>query len=621
MNQISSIFISIIFLSYTFGQNNTTISGSLKTAKLLERKGDIDGAIFIYKRILENNPKHTISIHKIKSLFLNYEKYDDGIEFLHKRINKEPYNMRTYSELGEFYYLNNQKEKAEDIWSSAFFKFSDNRSFIRIMVSMYGKYGLDDKLDNILKMGKKQFGKSFLSYESGVYYQARKSYDKAMDQFLLYLIHEPKKNNDIVKKRILLMSDEQDALKIIEDKLLDSATKNPKNILPVLSEYYFKQQNYNQAYKKKKEWSLVVKNDTKEWLEFANDLRKESQFQYATKAYNFILNKNIQPNNTGKALLGLAKTFEDQIITSDEPFLIPLFFDNNIFFEDPFKVYTTISKTNLSSSIALYDSMLVTMNKSPLIAEALFKLGEIQYRILQDFDQAYVLFNEAMKNNPDRKLRIKIILRIADVLMARSKLREAKLFLTNQLVRYPTPEIELKKILIHFLNDNPDSTLEIVNQSLFNMKPSDPSFNDLMELKNIINKYYLTNDIGKKAFLHFIKSEKYLRQKKLGDAIRELLFVKNELPNGEILPLIDLRLGLLYYRLNEYEKAIEFAMMLQGTDLVDKGVILAGQIFEFKLSNLEKALEQYMKILDEHPSSIYSEPIRYHIRKIGKIES
>ena len=71
------------------------------------------------------------------------------------------------------------------------------------------------------------------------------------------------------------------------------------------------------------------------------------------------------------------------------------------------------------------------------------------------------------------------------------------------MIRYPTPEIELKKILIHFLNDNPDSTLEIVNQSLFNMKPSDPSFNDLMELKNIINKYYLTNDIGKKAFLHF----------------------------------------------------------------------------------------------------------------------
>ena len=30
------------------------------------------------------------------------------------------------------------------------------------------------------------------------------------------------------------------------------------------------------------------------------------------------------------------------------------------------------------------------------------------------------------------------------------------------------------------------------------------------------------------------------------------------------------------------KKAIEFAMMLKGTDLVDKGIILAGQIFEFK---------------------------------------
>ena len=46
-------------------------------------------------------------------------------------------------------------------------------------------------------------------------------------------------------------------------------------------------------------------------------------------------------------------------------------------------VYQTISTDNLSSSIALYDSMLVTLDRSPLIAEAFFKLGEIQYRMLQ----------------------------------------------------------------------------------------------------------------------------------------------------------------------------------------------------------------------------------------------
>ncbi|MDP6169465.1 MAG: tetratricopeptide repeat protein [Candidatus Marinimicrobia bacterium] len=620
MKKISLYFIFLVFITNVSGQQNASINAAIKTAKLLERRGDIDGAISIYKGILEKNSKHTMSVHRIKSLFLNYEKYNDGIEFLYERISKEPYEMRLYSELGELHYLNEEKEKAQEIWSSAFVKFNNNQSFFRIMVSMYGKYGLENDLEKVLKIGKNQFGRSFLSYESGVYFQARRVYDKAMDQFILYLIHEPKQNG-IIERRILLMSDEKEALQIIEGKLIEASEKNPRKILNVLSEYYFKQQDYDQAFKKKKAWSLVVENNIDEWIGFANELRKESQFSYAIKSYNIILSRNLHPNIAGKALLGLAQTFEDQIIPSDEPNLIPFFYNNNIFFEDPFKVYSSISKENLSSSIALYDSMLVTLQRSPLLAEAFFKLGEIQYRILQDFDQAYVLFSKALKNKPDKNLKLKIILRIADVLLARGQSEETKIFLTRQLNRNPLPEIELKKILVHFLNDKPDSTLQMVNSLLFNMIPVDPSFNDLMELKNIINKYYQTDGEGQEAFLHFLKAENYLRQKKLGDAIQELLFVINELPNAKIIPLVNLRLSLLHYRLKDYERALEFALTLQDTDLADKGIILSGQIYEFKLSNLEKALEQYMRILDEYPSSIFSEPIRYHIRGIEKVES
>jgi tetratricopeptide (TPR) repeat protein len=333
------------------------------------------------------------------------------------------------------------------------------------------------------------------------------------------------------------------------------------------------------------------------------------------------LSRELHPNISGKALLGLARTFEDQIIPSNEIYLIPFFFDNSIFFEDPFRVYSSISNENLSSSIALYDSMLVTLKNSPLLAEAFFKLGEIQYRILQDFDQAYVLFTKAMNNKPNKKLKLKIILRMTDVLMARGQSEEAKGFLERQLKKNPLPEIELKKILVHFLNDEPDSTLTMIDESLFNLIPVDGSFNDLMELKNIIHKYYTKDNTDQTSFLHFLKAENYLRQKKLGDAIRELLYVKNELGETKILPLANLRLSLLYYRLKDYDNALKFGSLLQGTDLADKGVILSGQIYELKLSNSEKALEQYMRILDEYPSSIYLEPIRFHIREMKKIES
>ena len=143
--------------------------------------------------------------------------------------------------------LNEQKENAQEVWSSGLHLFKNNRSYYRIMVSMYGKYGLDKDLDIVMQKGKKKFGKSFLSYESGVYFQARGVYDKAMDQFILYLIHEPKQFG-IIERRILLMSDEEDALPIIENKLIEASHKNPKKILNVLSEFYFKQQKMDFLY-------------------------------------------------------------------------------------------------------------------------------------------------------------------------------------------------------------------------------------------------------------------------------------------------------------------------------------------------------------------------------------
>ena len=99
------------------------------------------------------------------------------------------------------------------------------------------------------------------------------------------------------------------------------------------------------------------------------------------------------------------------------------------------------------------------------------------------------------------------------------------------------------------------------------------------------------------------------------------MYLTEEFPSTEIVPLAYLRLGLLHYRLKEYDQALQFALSLDGTDLADKGIILSGQIYESKLMDSEKAMDQYMRILDEFPTSIFSEPIRYHIRQIQQTES
>ena len=84
---MKSYLISFILIvsSHTLGQNYSSQRASLKTAGLLERRGDIDGAIAIYKGVLDNDPRHHSSIQKLKSIYMNYQRYDEGIKFLRGR--------------------------------------------------------------------------------------------------------------------------------------------------------------------------------------------------------------------------------------------------------------------------------------------------------------------------------------------------------------------------------------------------------------------------------------------------------------------------------------------------------------------------------------------------------
>jgi len=619
LNNLKFIFITFFVSITIYAKNPNSIKGPIKTAKFLEKNGDVEGAIAIYEGVLLDNPQNRQSFQSLKSIYLKYSMYDRGIVFLRNKISQEPNDIRTYCELGELHYLNKQIKEANSVWYTALKKFKYNRPYYRIMISTLAKYNLENEMNTILSEGRNNFGKAFLAYEVGLFYQNNSIYDKAIKEYILYLINE-KNLNGIIERKILSMSDEEEALEIIENHLISASKTNPNKILNILSEFYFKQQKYSMSFKAKKEWTLSGNKDFDQWIKFANELRRENQYQHAMDAYNFILGYKINSRLTERALLGLGQTFEDQITTTNEESLIPYFFDNNVFFKDPFQIYTSISNEHLESSLNLYDSMLISLTKSLYLSEAYFRLGEIQYKILQDFDKSFTMLNKALNYKSNKVTRLKIIFRITDVLIAQGKTKHALDFLNKQLQNENLEDINQKIILVRFLTQDPDSSLHYINQSFNNITPSNVLFNDLMELKNILTNY-CKEPIDKSAFIHFQKSELYLRQKKVGDAIKELEFLEKHFPNSQLTSITHLRLATLNYRIKNYDKTLDYALMLKKTKFEDRGIILAGQIHENQMLNQKKALKYYMEILNNFSTSIYYEPIRYHVRKIKKTES
>jgi tetratricopeptide (TPR) repeat protein len=143
-------------------------------------------------------------------------------------------------------------------------------------------------------------------------------------------------------------------------------------------------------------------------------------------------------------------------------------------------------------------------------------------------------------------------------------------------------------------------------------------FNDLMELKVFLNKYNSQDDNNRMALKYFMKSEFYMKQKKIGDAINELVYLVKNYPESKIVSLAILRLSLFYYKVEGYEESLKFSSLLQNTEFEDQGIILSGQIYQYKLDRPDEALSNYMKIINEFPQSIFFEPLRFHVREIKK---
>tara|TARA_Y100000588_G_scaffold306297_1_gene329939 strand:- start:1407 stop:3191 length:1785 start_codon:yes stop_codon:yes gene_type:complete len=592
----------------------------MKTARIYEMNKDWDSAISIYKDIISKSPNNFQAIRSLKNIYKKSQRYDDGINFLKYYLTRNPKDIQLHIELGEFYYLKEELSLAKKVWSDGINNFKNNKSFYRILLSTYDKYSLEKEIFNMIKKGRDNFGKDFLAQELGGYYQRRKEYKKAIDEYILTLLSNTGRGSTVSRK-ILMMSDDSEAKDMIEIKLLETSAKYPDILLPTLADHYFKHRDYFNSYKTYLEWANKGFFNAKKWLDFANSLRKEKSYLLSIKAYEFALKQDLREYQIGESLLGLAKTFEDQISPIKGKDIIPYFYNDNMFFEDAFQLYSKISPENLQSSLAIYDSILVSIPESSLITEAQFRLAEIQYRIIGDFDKSSNLYMTALSQNPPIELTKKIVLRIGDVLLAKGNFNEAISFLDSIYSVYKMPEVKNKLVETYLFSGKPDTVLTIINEIFSTINPTNNTFNDLMEIRDIINHYYSGADkISKTAFIEFLKSEYLLKQGKISEASQLLDYIiKNNL-DIELVPLISLRRAIVLMRLKKFDQALSQVQSIENTIFADRSIIMSGQIYEQIYNNTQKALTYYMRIINDYSDSIYSEPIRYHIRRLNNIE-
>ena len=620
---------AIIIISYSILLGQITVMPQrrdlIQNALLMERKGDIERARTLYEDMLRENPGNRQAYQRLKEILKRTGELDSAAQLVEVWIDLNPNDLQAYIELGEIVFLKKDKISATKIWHDFEMTYGTNKSIYRMLVHAFSRLGLTEEMERLVKRGRSKLGqKDMLALDLANYYYSRQTYDRALDEYLIYIIEHPQQEK-LVTDRVLLMSDDPENHLLIEKKLISSLENNHLIINKLLAGYYFKTSRYNEALNTHRSMGLDKNSDFNRWLLLAANLRKESQYDLSIKAYQELLDLELEipPKIIGEALLGLGKTYEDQLLPNIPNNLLVGFYPDNLFFENGFLKISSRSRESLEKTFELYKRVLQELPASSFSPKAHFRLGEIQFKITRDFDGARASYLSALASRPDNNLRENILLRIGDTFIAEGNLIAARnhFKVQHRNNNNSISPFTMKEIQLTFLTGTIDTAKTVLDSVIVNSLPNDKYFNDLMELQDIIAQHYtFGSKTDKEALLQYSIAERFLQQYKLVEAAEMLAFIRENYPDVSILPTVMLRECLLRLLLEDVSISLNIAQLLEKTIFAPQGITIQGEINEQFFGDIDNAMKFYNNLLESYPMSMLAEPVRMRMRQLKTTE-
>ena len=605
----------VVFLSFTFVQLQGQTE--LKRAKIYEQKGDLDQAGNLLLQWLVDHPSDTQVYRDLVNLYRRQENYDSMAKIIRHRLKEYPNDMQAQMELGEAFYLQGKADSARQAWETYRMRYANNKSAIRILIFTYSRLNLEDDLIRTVDQSRQSFSDpGFMAQDMANYYQVRRDFSHATDEYLR-LLKNNQNRESYVRGRLLVMSDDVDDLNIIESKLVNTADTSDA-LKRILAAFYFKTGQLDKAFEVHRNLGWKTNEDLDRWMAFANSLRMDKHIPEAITAYQDIL-KHIDSKDrrrTGRSLLGLAQTFEDQIIPAEETTQLSAFLPGNLFFTTPYYYNTDQAPASLQSALTLYDSILVSMSQSKFTSAAHFRLGEIQFRITRDFDRAFANYETALRSDKAPAQRMAIESRLGQIYLAQGNPDGAEAYF-DRYTRQGEPFVS-EGLLTLFLRGDLDRLSTELDSTLMGYTGEELTFNDLVELQDLVSTYYSNgSDDDRNAMLNWTRAENLLWQDKINEAAETLSWIREQWPDSKLNSLVLWRETELRRYLHQTDQALALAQMMTSGDKGDIGWILIGEIQENDLKDPQKALEAYYHVLNDFPQSMLYEPVRLHIRQLS----
>ena len=606
-NNFKKIIGIILILSISLNQNTLSLkpkltkqeSAMLKQAKAMEKAGLINESIDIYLDMLRNSPGLKEAFIPLKKIYIRKQEIDALLVETKKYATANKNKASSKLDIFDIYLIADNKEWQNilnDFYNKKDINLNHMKKLISILLSNNKKEIAQSWVKKIREKTKKN---SFYSLEMGMHHSMKLEYDKATDEYLNYLKYNPK-NLSLISQRIMLLTDYDNSIQIIKNKLTESELIESKIILSKLE---FKLKNYMQSYDILKNLSKSDKHK----LDLLEDLMKINQLDLAQVIVNDLIKSSNNKNIINESIYQLANIYESQVTQSLKNFRISNEIYKNELLISPFSELNEEYGDLILKAITIYDSL----NTKQKDYKSGFQLAEIKYKIQKDFDGAEPMYENILERYSSSKYKKKCLNEIININLSRGDLKKT-LEKINSLYEYKDFNylLDIKKIQSYFYEMQRDSVLFYSDKVLKNISREEKYYNDILKISSLF-QLYSDDDI-----VNYSKAKFELFKNKNQAAIKILNSFEIENP---LFKTAQFESIFLEVKSGNYNNAIEkIKKIKENNNYYNHEIqILEAEIYDYGLDDKIKAVDIYLNFLDNFPKSIFYDLIRTRLRELS----
>lgn len=582
MKRISLLLILVCTLGFVFAQNTDE-----KLAAQYYANGDYEKAAQFYKKIIRRNTSTYIYDNYLNCL-IALENKKDALNLAQKQIKRHPKNYFYAVDKGYVLHSFGQKDEADAEFKKLIKSASKNRANLVSLSQSLNRRGFSDYTKLAYEEGVKKLGIESFWYQLAILYRSSSSYKDLVDLSLAVLDKNYTLYSQVYNILGSVLEDEP-SIEYLQTQTLLYIQKKPNDVVfqNLLLDIYLQQGKFNSAFRQVKAMDKRQKLNGNGLTQFAETCVGQKQYDYAIKAYQYIIDQNLGSsllNPKGGLLNAQYLKLKTSLITNDS--LANQLANNykEFFTEFDLNHYTAfIGKrhaevliyysNDLAQGIQLLEKIIVLPRlQAKFIAESKLLLGDA-YLIQNNIWDAKIMYGQVDKQFKE------------DMLGQEAKFRNAKLSYFTGDFDWATSQLDVLKT----------ATSQLIS-------------NNAIELSLLIQDN-IGLDTTQEAMKEYANAAFLLFQNKVSECQQVLNLLPFKYPKHQLEDEIYYLQAQLEVKKVNYKKALTLYKKVYENHhadiLADNALFQAAELLLFGLNEPEKALVLYEKLILDYNSSLY----------------